>query len=240
MSFRWWNSYVVRKPKKMQLDIDMSPPANIMTLRLGLTHLTFDLDPRDLWRWPMTLNITCKVKWDHKSHFWTSDLWPWPSRSTFDLDPCNLWPPPMWPLTSKITWKMVKWVWRNLGRHLIFDSKAKHLVNLSNVIYLFVFILFYLHNNYITSMLSESSELCMETADCALSLVNSCWVTLSGSWKSVTSGRTSTPPAASSSAMCWRCNCRVNSFDVRGTASDVQNYYYANQNISHLGTLKDS
>ncbi len=28
---------------KMQLDIDMSPPANIMTFRLTLTHMTFDL-----------------------------------------------------------------------------------------------------------------------------------------------------------------------------------------------------
>ncbi len=28
----------------MQLDVDMSPPANIMTFRLGLTHITFDLD----------------------------------------------------------------------------------------------------------------------------------------------------------------------------------------------------
>ena len=29
---------------KMQLDVDRSPPANIMTLRLTLTHMTFDLD----------------------------------------------------------------------------------------------------------------------------------------------------------------------------------------------------
>ena len=34
--------------EKMQLDVGVSPPANIMTLRLGLTDLTFDLDPRDL------------------------------------------------------------------------------------------------------------------------------------------------------------------------------------------------
>ncbi len=34
--------------QKMQLDVDVSPPANIMTFRPGLTHLTFDLDPRDL------------------------------------------------------------------------------------------------------------------------------------------------------------------------------------------------
>ncbi len=36
------------KQKKMQLDVDVSPPANIMAFRPGLTHLTFDLDPRDL------------------------------------------------------------------------------------------------------------------------------------------------------------------------------------------------
>ena len=34
--------------KKMQLDVDMSPPANIMTFKLGLTYLIFDLDPCDL------------------------------------------------------------------------------------------------------------------------------------------------------------------------------------------------
>ncbi len=32
----------------MQLDVDVSPPANILTLRLGLTHVTFNLDPFDL------------------------------------------------------------------------------------------------------------------------------------------------------------------------------------------------
>ncbi len=35
--------------KKMHLDVDMSPPANDITFRLGLTHLTFDLDPCDFW-----------------------------------------------------------------------------------------------------------------------------------------------------------------------------------------------
>ncbi len=30
---------------KMQLDVDMSPPANIMTVRWTLTHVSFDLDP---------------------------------------------------------------------------------------------------------------------------------------------------------------------------------------------------
>ncbi len=34
--------------KKMQLDVGVSPPANIMTFRPGLTYMTFDLDPRDL------------------------------------------------------------------------------------------------------------------------------------------------------------------------------------------------
>ena len=32
----------------MQLDVDVSPPANIMTSKPGLAYLTFDLDPRDL------------------------------------------------------------------------------------------------------------------------------------------------------------------------------------------------
>ena len=44
--------------KKMQLDVGVSPPANIMTFRPGsthltLTHVTFDPDP-----WPLTLNMT--------------------------------------------------------------------------------------------------------------------------------------------------------------------------------------
>ncbi len=34
--------------KKMQLDVGVSPPANIMTFRPGLTYLTFDLDLSDL------------------------------------------------------------------------------------------------------------------------------------------------------------------------------------------------
>ena len=43
------NKYAGRRSsEKMQLDVDVSPPANIMTLRLGLTHVTFDLDPHDL------------------------------------------------------------------------------------------------------------------------------------------------------------------------------------------------
>ena len=96
--------------KKMQLDVDVSPPANIMTLRLGLTHVTSDLDPCDLWPWPIW-PFTSMVKWDLKSHFWPVDLdlWPWPSRSTFDLSQHDLWPWPLWPLTSKSTCKTVKW-----------------------------------------------------------------------------------------------------------------------------------
>ncbi len=31
-----------------QLDVDVSPPANIIIFRLALTHMTFDLDSRDL------------------------------------------------------------------------------------------------------------------------------------------------------------------------------------------------
>ena len=38
----------IRPNKKMQLDVDVRPPANIMTFRLGLTHVTFDLHPCDL------------------------------------------------------------------------------------------------------------------------------------------------------------------------------------------------
>ncbi len=33
----------------MQLDVDVSPPANIITFRLGLTHLTFHPDAYDFF-----------------------------------------------------------------------------------------------------------------------------------------------------------------------------------------------
>ena len=48
---QYFNSYMfcmVRNKKKMQLDVDVSPPANTVTFRLGVTHVTFDPDPRDL------------------------------------------------------------------------------------------------------------------------------------------------------------------------------------------------
>ncbi len=35
----------ILKKKKMQLDVDVSPPANIMTFRLTLGIVTFDPDP---------------------------------------------------------------------------------------------------------------------------------------------------------------------------------------------------
>ncbi len=41
----------------MQLDVGVSPPANLMAFRPGSTHLTFDLDPCDLWPWLMTLDL---------------------------------------------------------------------------------------------------------------------------------------------------------------------------------------
>ena len=47
------SSWTAAAWKKMQLDVDVSPPANIMTLRLCFTHVTFDLDPHDLWSWPL-------------------------------------------------------------------------------------------------------------------------------------------------------------------------------------------
>ncbi len=86
-----------------QLDIDVSPPSNITTFRLGLTNVTFDPDPSDLLPRPIW---ACKtVQWDLKSLFWQFefdlDLQIRPmtlTHVTFDLDPCDpfLWP--MWPL----------------------------------------------------------------------------------------------------------------------------------------------
>ncbi len=42
----------------------MGPPTNIMTFRLGLTHLTFDLDQCYHWPWPMTLDLEHYGCWD--------------------------------------------------------------------------------------------------------------------------------------------------------------------------------
>ncbi len=44
----------VWKYKKMQLDVEVSPPANITSGSLTLTHVTFDLDRSDLWLWPIS------------------------------------------------------------------------------------------------------------------------------------------------------------------------------------------
>ncbi len=48
----------------MQLDVDVSPPANIMTFKPGLTYLTYDLDPRDLLPWPLTLKVLGAILWE--------------------------------------------------------------------------------------------------------------------------------------------------------------------------------
>ncbi len=87
--------------KKMQLDVDVSPSANILSICLTLTKVTFDLDPSDLWpwpKWPLTLthvtltfiSLPVKLQWDLKSLFLT--WWPWPSRSTFGSSLAMPWP----------------------------------------------------------------------------------------------------------------------------------------------------
>ncbi len=40
--------YCDSKHIKMQLDVDVSPPANLLIFWLTLTPVTFDLDPSDL------------------------------------------------------------------------------------------------------------------------------------------------------------------------------------------------
>ena len=97
---------------KMQLDVDVSPSANIMTFKPGLAQLTFDLDQRDLWPWPMTLNTTpwnyCVVltlvtpDYDYKTNMrpeivpfdlvtLTFDLRRCPLRSWLGSSMCMLW-----------------------------------------------------------------------------------------------------------------------------------------------------
>ncbi len=92
--------------KKMQLDVDVSPPANILSICLTLTQVTFDLNPSDLWpwtKWPLTLtHVTLtlipspvRLHGDLNSRFLT---WcPWPLTLTFNID---LWVIPGHALTK--------------------------------------------------------------------------------------------------------------------------------------------
>ena len=96
----------------MQLDIDMSPPANIITLRLGSTHLTFDPNPRP-WIFPVRRsNETINHIFDLVTLTFDLDLQGRPltlTHATFDLDPCDTWPqilPVRW---SNETWNNVFW-----------------------------------------------------------------------------------------------------------------------------------
>ncbi len=41
--------HVIHKNAIWRCQLGVSPPANIMTFRPGLTYFTFNLDPRDLW-----------------------------------------------------------------------------------------------------------------------------------------------------------------------------------------------
>ncbi len=56
-----------------QLDVDVNPPANIMTFRLGLTNVTFDLDPYFLrYDFFSSERQTDRGKATHKSPPWMS------------------------------------------------------------------------------------------------------------------------------------------------------------------------
>ncbi len=77
--------------KKMQLDVGVSPPANILSICLTLT--------KDLWpwpKWPLTLtSLPVRLQWDLKSQFLT--WWPWSLTLTFNVD---LWVIPGHALTK--------------------------------------------------------------------------------------------------------------------------------------------
>ncbi len=47
----------------MQQDVDVSPTASIISLILALTHMTFDLDINDPWRWPQWHIMTFYLVW---------------------------------------------------------------------------------------------------------------------------------------------------------------------------------
>ncbi len=56
----------------MQLDVNVSPPANIMTFRHGLTHVTFDLHPCNLWPNFMILGTVVLEIWIIAQEFLSS------------------------------------------------------------------------------------------------------------------------------------------------------------------------
>ncbi len=43
MCWQWDTQVTHLESEKMQLDVEVSPPANRVSLRLTLTHVTFDL-----------------------------------------------------------------------------------------------------------------------------------------------------------------------------------------------------
>ena len=45
IQFQWVEISITASIKMKQLGIDVSPPANIINFKLGLTHMTFDPDP---------------------------------------------------------------------------------------------------------------------------------------------------------------------------------------------------
>ena len=101
--------------QKMQLDVDMSPPAIILTFRLGLTQMTFDPDPCELW--PRTLCVSrSNESWNHTFNLvkltFDLDLQGWPltlTQMTFDLDPSDPWPQGLPARQSNETWNRFFW-----------------------------------------------------------------------------------------------------------------------------------
>ncbi len=81
----------------MQLDVDVSPPAAIISLRLTLTHVTFDLDPCDLWPRPMwSLIQDCKMRPETMFLTWwpltyAIGHWSWPLKSTWGSSISMFW-----------------------------------------------------------------------------------------------------------------------------------------------------
>ena len=98
---------------KMQLDIDLSPPAKIMIFMVGFAQVTFDPDPYDLWPWPMWL-LTSKLRVSQSNKTWNHifDLVAWPltlTHVTFDLDPFIPWPQILSVRRSNETWNNIFW-----------------------------------------------------------------------------------------------------------------------------------
>ena len=86
--------YGCRLPMK-QLDVIVSPPAFIWDPNLTLIHVTFNLDPCDLWPWPMWYKFYSSLNFFYRQTDRQTDrkwrLWAHRATCTGGLKKCLIW-----------------------------------------------------------------------------------------------------------------------------------------------------